>query len=84
MVRYSPESYAKMFDALLEQELCYSSSFASEANIYAAIKRVLGAAIKTNCILIYSDLIVDSLMNVHFTILDPDKDFVQITLFYGQ
>ena len=83
MARYSKQTYDQMFDALLSEELCYSSSFASEENIRTAIKRVLGRSIKMNCILLYSNLTIDSLMNVHFTIIDPDGDRIPVDLIYG-
>jgi len=83
MARLSRDSYIQLFDALLSEELYFSSAFASEANILAATKRMLGRAIKNDCILGYSDLVIDPGLNVHFKITDPDKDIIQITLLYG-
>jgi hypothetical protein len=83
MARFSRDSYNQMYDALLSEELCYNSAFASEENIRTAIKRVLGRSIKMGGILMYSDLVVDSKLDVHFTIKDPDGDFVPIDLVYG-
>jgi hypothetical protein len=83
MAKYSKDTYQRMFDQLLSAELSYNSAFASEQNIRAAIKKVLGCAVKTNCILLYYDLTVLPNLDVSFKIVDPDKDIIHITLFYG-
>lgn len=84
MSKFSSEMYAKIFDSLLSAELHFSSSYASEANIQLAIKRVLGNSVKNGHILLYSDLFVDAELNVHFTIKDPDSDIIKINLIYGE
>jgi hypothetical protein len=83
MSRYSVETYTLMFDALLSEELSFNSAFASEENIRTAIKRVLGRSIKMDCILGYSDLVIDSQLSVRFTIKDLDGDVIPLTLVYG-
>lgn len=83
MARFSRETYIQMFDTLLSEELYFSSTSATEANILAAIKRVLGRSIKTDCILGYSNLWMNENLDVHFKITDSDKDIIQIDLIYG-
>jgi hypothetical protein len=83
MAHFSKESYTKIFDQLLSAELYYNSSSASEANIQTAIKRVLGKAVKQNYILLYSDLVVNSSLDVSFKVKDPDGEIIPITLIYG-
>jgi hypothetical protein len=83
MARFNKETYEKIFDQLLSEELYFSSTFASEANIQTAIKKVLGKALKMNYISLYYDLVVDAELNVHFKIKDPDGDLIPITLLYG-
>ena len=84
MSNYSKESYIKMFDALLSQELGYSSSAATEANIRNAMKRILGKAIKTNVIKLYTNLVLAETLDVYFTIVDLDDTRFDLVLFYGQ
>lgn len=83
MSRYSQATYVRIFDHLLSEELSFSSSFASDTNIQSAIKKVLGKALKTNYISLYTDLIIDADLNVHFKIKDPEGDLISITLLYG-
>jgi hypothetical protein len=83
MSSFSRDVYIKIFDQLLSEELHYSSSYASETNIQNAIKHVLGNAVKNHYIRLYSDLSIDSDLNVHFKIVDPDQDVIQIDLKYG-
>ena len=83
MARFNRETYIKIFDQLLSEELYFSSTFASEANIQTAIKKVLGKALKMNYISLYYDLMIDSDLNINFKIKDPDGDIVPITLLYG-
>jgi hypothetical protein len=84
MAHYSRDTYIRIFDGLLSEELCFSAPFASESNIRYAIKRVLGKALKMNYISLYSDLVIDSCLDVSFRITDPDGDIVEITLKYGE
>lgn len=84
MARFNRETYVRIFDELLSEELYFSSSFASEANIAAAIKKVLGKALKMNYIALYYDLVIDERLDVHFKIKDPDSDIIQIDLKYGE
>jgi len=83
MSRYSPQTYTKIFDQLLSEELYFSSTFASETNIQTAIKRVLGKALKMDYIALYYDLVVDENLDVKFKIKDPDGDIILIHLIYG-
>jgi hypothetical protein len=83
MSNYSAESYTKMFDQLLSEELCYEASAATEANIKRAIKLILGRTIKQNLIRGYSGLVLDESLNVHFTIVDATGDKFDLTLYYG-
>lgn len=82
-MKYSKQTYQKMFDLLLSEELGFLSTAASETNIKAAMKRILGRAIKTAAIKSYSSLVLDESLNVHFTFTDPDGDVVDLILFYG-
>lgn len=82
-MRHSAQEYTMMFDALLSEELFYSSTSATRANIKAAIKRVLGRSIRLDCILAYSNLVIDENLDVSFQITDPDKDVLFIKLLYG-
>ena len=84
MSNNSRDTYIQMFDALLSEELCYSSSSATEANIRNAMKRILGKAIKINVIKLYSGLVLDENLNVHFTIVDADNTRFDLVLSYGQ
>jgi hypothetical protein len=84
MASFSKETYQKMFDMLLSQELSYSASFATEQNIKAAMKRILGQAIFSHQIKGYSSLVLDPDLNVHFTLKDVDGDELEIILYYGQ
>jgi hypothetical protein len=83
MARYNKQTYEKIFDQLLSEELYFSSTFASESNIAAAIKKVLGKALKMGYISLYYDLVLDSDLNVHFKIKDPDGEIISLTLIYG-
>jgi hypothetical protein len=83
MARYSQRTYCQMFDSLLSEELYFSASAATEANILSAIKRVLGRSIKTDCIVGYSELHMDEFLGVHFKLKDPDGEIIQIDLTYG-
>jgi len=83
MSQFSKETYTKMFDLLLSQELAFSASFATEQNIKAAMKRILGQAIFSGQIKGYSSLILDENLNVHFSLKDNDGDVLEITLYYG-
>jgi hypothetical protein len=83
MAKFSRETYCRIFDELLSEELYFSSSYASEANISSAIKKVLGKALKMNYICLYYDLVIDSELSVHFKIKDPDGDIFNIDLIYG-
>lgn len=84
MARFDRRTYCRIFDELLSEELIFSSSYASEATIAAAIKKVLGKALKMNYISLYYDLVIDTELNVHFKIKDPDGDIVLIDLLYGE
>jgi hypothetical protein len=83
MSNYSRESYIQMFDALLSEELYHNASAASETNIRHAMKRILGRAIKTNVIKLYSNLVLDENLNVHFAIVDGDGTRFELVLLYG-
>ena len=83
MSNYNQQTYIKMYDALLSQELCYESSAATEANIKRAIKRVLGLTIKQKVIKRYSDLVLDEFLSVHFKIVDTDNSEFELKLIYG-
>lgn len=82
MTRYSKETYEKLFDALLTQELSLASEVSAET-IQAAMKRVLGACIRKGVISLYSRLLIDQQFNVHVTIKDPAGDVLALTLYYG-
>lgn len=84
MSNYSRDSYVAMFDQLLSQELCYSSSSASEITIKRAMKRILGLAIRQNLIKKYSNLVLDENLNVHFIIVDSSNSEFDLILYYGQ
>lgn len=81
---YSKETYAQMLDQMLSQELSFTSAAASEVNIIAAMKRVLGCLIKKNILKRYSALALDSDFNVHLVIVDADDTEFSIVLYYGQ
>jgi len=83
MARFNKQTYEKIFDQLLSEELSYNAAFASDANIYSAMKKVLGHALKTGYILLYSDLVVALNLDVHFKIVDPDHEIISIHLIYG-
>ena len=83
MSNFSKESYIKMFDQLLSQELCYESSAATEHNIKVAMKRILGRAIKTGVIRRYSGLVLSETLDVHFSIIDADGSSFDLILYYG-
>ena len=82
--QFSRETYQKMFDLLLSQELSCNASFATEHNIKAAMKRILGQAIFAHQIKGYSSLVLDENLNVNFTLKDIDGDELNIILYYGQ
>lgn len=82
-MKYSKQTYQKMFDLLLSEELGFMATSATEHNIKAAMKRILGRAIKTGVVKCYSSLVLDESLNVHFTFVDPDGDIVELILFYG-
>jgi len=84
MASFSKETYQKMFDLLLSQELSFSAAFASEHNIKSAMKRILGQAIFYHQIKGYSSLVLDENLNIHFTLKDVDGTELEITLYYGQ
>lgn len=84
MSQFNKETYSKMFDLLLSQELAFSASFASEHNIKSAMKRILGQAIFSHQIKGYSSLVLDEDLNVHFTLKDNDGSELEIILYYGQ
>ena len=79
----SPETYQKMFDQLLSQELCYEPSAASEVTIKRAMKFILGKSIKQGLLKKYSDLVLDESLNVHFKIVDADGSVFDLVLYYG-
>lgn len=83
MSMYSKETYTLILDQMLERELLYASSGASEANIKNAMKRVLGEMIKKGILKTYSGLVLDENLNVHFCILDSDNSAFDIVLIYG-
>lgn len=80
---YSKETFTSLLDQMLSCELSYSSSFASEANIKNAMKKILGTLIKKGLLKRYSGLVLDEGLNVHVVILDADDGEFDITLFYG-
>ena len=84
MSNYSAESYQKMFDALLSQELCFSASAATNTNILDSMKRILGRCIKQNFIRCYSNLVLDESLNVHFSFVDADNTAFDLILYYEQ
>lgn len=83
MSRNSAETYRQIFDSLLSQELCYSASAASEANIKKAMKLILGRAIKDGLLRSYSGLVLSETLDVYFTIIDPDGSKFDLILYYG-
>jgi hypothetical protein len=83
MSKFSLDTYKRMFDALLSQELMNCSTAASEHNIMAGMKRVLGQSIKKDVIKAYGQLHIDQNLDVHFLVYDPDGEILPITLFYG-
>jgi len=83
MSMYSKETYTLMLDQMLTIELCGISSYASEANIKNAMKRVLGILIKQGLLKGYSSLVLDENLNVHVVILDADNSEFDIILIYG-
>lgn len=84
MGMYSQETFTLMLDQMLSCELSYISSFASEANIKNAMKRVLGLLIKQSILRRYHSLVLDENLNVHITIIDVDDTEFDIVLYYGQ
>jgi hypothetical protein len=80
---YSKETYTLMLDQMLTIELCGISSYASEANIKNAMKRVLGILIKQGLLKSYSSLVLDENLNIHVVILDADNSEFDIILIYG-
>ena len=84
MSKFSKEVYERIFDNLLSEELSFNSVYASEVNIQNAIKHVLGNAVKSQHIKLYSDLVVHSDLNVSFKIIDPDDDIIPVDLRYGE
>lgn len=83
MSMYSKETYSLMLDQMLTMELCGISSFASEANIKNAMKRVLGSLIKQNILKSYSNLVLNEQLNVYVTIIDVDDSAFDVVLIYG-
>lgn len=84
MAQFSHAVYTSMLDQLLEAELYYASTAASERNIRNAMTRVLGTLIKKNIIKRYTSLVLDESLNVHVTIYDAsDNTEFNITLIYG-
>jgi len=83
MASYSRDTYQKMFDQMLSQELSYNSSAATEANIRNAMKRILGTSIKKGLLRGYAFLVLDEQLNVHFIIIGADGTEFDIELEYG-
>ena len=84
MSMHSKDTYTKMLDQLLEQELSYVSTSATEANIKNAMKRVLGFLIRQGLLKRYHSLVLDENLNVHVSIIDVDNtEFDNIVLLYG-
>jgi len=83
MSMYSKETFTVMLDQMLSQELSFNSSYASEANIKNAMKRVLGVLIKQGVLKCYSSLVLDEYLNVHVVIVDIDNAEFRIKLIYG-
>ena len=81
---YSKETYTTMLDQMLSIELSGISTFASEANIKNAMKRVLGCLIKKGLLKRYESLVLDENLNVHLTIVDAVDSEFSIILYYGQ
>ena len=84
MSAFSKETYEKMYDLLLSEELCYESSAATESTIKRAIKLVLGRTIKQRVIKSYSGLVLSESLDVYFSMIDADGTPFDITLYYGQ
>lgn len=83
MSMYSKETFTLMLDQMLSQELSFSSSYATEANIKNSMKRVLGVLIKQSILRGYSSLVLDEYLNVHVVIVDADNTEFSIKLTYG-
>lgn len=83
MSLYSKETYTLILDQMLSQELCYSSTAASESNIKNAMKRVLGSLIKQGILKRYDFLVLNENLNVFVTIIDQDNTEFSIELIYG-
>lgn len=84
MSAYSKETYVRMFDLLLSEELCYEVSAATENNIKRAMKLILGRAIKTGVIRSYSGLVLSETLDVYFAIVDIAGDRFELVLYYGR
>jgi hypothetical protein len=84
MAQYSKDTYQKMFDILLSEELCYAASAASENNIKRSMKFILGRSIKTGLLKSYSNLVLNETLDVHFTITDASGDTFELVLYYGK
>lgn len=80
----SKETYAAMLDQMLTLELSGISTYASEANIRNAMKRILGCLIKRGLFKRYSSCVLDENLNVHVTFTDADNTEFSVTLYYGQ
>lgn len=83
MSLHSKETYTQMLDQLLSQELCFSSSAATPANIKTSMKRVLGSLIRQGLLKGYQGLVLDENLNVHVVIKDADSTEFEIELLYG-
>jgi len=83
MSSLSKDSYQKMFDLLLSEELCYVSSAATEHNIKTSMKKILGRSIKSGLIKSYSGLVLSEVLDVYFTIIDATGDKFDLILYYG-
>lgn len=84
MSNHSKETYEKIFDLLLSEELCYEASAATEYNIKRASKLILGRSIKQGLLKSYSGLVLDESLNVHFVIVDTDGTSFNLVLYYEQ
>ncbi len=85
MAQFSHAVYTSMLDQLLDAELFYAATSATERNIKDAMTRVLGSLIKKNIIKRYTSLVLDESLNVHVTIYDAsDNTEFNIKLIYGQ
>ena len=83
MSMHSKETYTALLDQMLSCELSFISSYASEANIRNAMKRVAGLLIKKGVLKQYHSLVLDENLNVHISIVDADNTEFDIVLFYG-